>query len=110
MKKFIGCDITYDELTAWIIAKFKRYKITDIRYFGSRVHGKTVPRPDSDIDVYVLFDGKHPDRPPIFSELFKKDGKNYVIELHPFIDFHDDYVPKHLVIDGTGNQVVKHAV
>jgi len=107
--EFIGTGITYDELTNWTLSKFKRYKITDIRYFGSRVHGKTVPRSDSDIDVYILFDGKHPNKPPIFSELYKKDGKNYVIEYHPFIDFHDGYVPTHLVIDGTDNQLVKAA-
>ena len=44
---FKNTDIPYEVLTAWILAMFKRYKVTDIRYFGSRVHGS--PREDSDI-------------------------------------------------------------
>ena len=103
---FKNTDIPYEVLTAWILATFKRYKVTDIRYFGSRVHGS--PREDSDIDVYILFDKKSPDRPPVFSELFKHNGKQYVIEFHPFMDFHDDYVPSWLIgPSATGNQIKK---
>lgn len=70
---------------------FKKYKITEIRYFGSRIFGN--PRKDSDIDVYILFNGKHPNKYPVFTELYK----NYQIEFHSSIDFNDGYVPTYLI-------------
>lgn len=96
---FKGTELQYRELTEWILKTFKKYKITDIRFFGSRMYG--TPRSDSDIDVYLLFDGKHPDRPPIFTELYK----GYQIEFHPFMDFHDDFVPTWLIGTETKNEL-----
>jgi predicted nucleotidyltransferase len=97
MNTFIGTTIQKSDLTKWILEKFKKYKVTDIRYFGSRIHGLTKPTEKSDIDVYILFDKKNPGRGPLFSELYKHEGKNYVIEFHAFMDFHDDYVPSYLL-------------
>ncbi len=97
--KFKGTDIEFEELTNWIKVKYQRYKVTEIRYFGSRVFGN--PREDSDIDVYILFDGKAPNKPPVYTEIYKK----YQIEFHPFIDFHDGYVPTWLLQNNAKNQI-----
>ncbi len=103
-QKLRGTEIKMQELATWLVSKFKRYRITDLRYFGSRVYGK--PTEKSDIDVYVLFDKKSPNRGPIFSEIYSHEGKNYVVEIHGFMDMHDDYVPVHLITDkATGNQI-----
>jgi predicted nucleotidyltransferase len=95
VRKFKDTDVTLDELTLWILEKYKKYKVTEIRYFGSRMFGK--PRVDSDIDVYILFDKKSPSGQPVYTELYKKNKKNYQIEFHAFMDFHDDYVPSYLI-------------
>lgn len=97
MNNFIGTTILKDDLTKWILEKFKRYKVTDIRYFGSRVHGFTKPTESSDIDVYIVFDKRDPERGPLFSEVYKHENKNYVVEFHAFLDFHDNYVPSYLL-------------
>lgn len=91
MELFKGTELPLSELTAWILEQYKKYTVTEIRYFGSRVFGS--PRPDSDIDVYILFSGKSPTDRPIYS----KQYKGFVIEFHAFIDFHDGYVPTYLI-------------
>lgn len=97
--KFKGLDITYYELTKWILEKYKKYKVTEIRYFGSRIYGN--PCKDSDIDVYILFSGKAPDRGPIFTELYNR----LQVEFHAFIDFHDGYIPSWLIGNSTQNAI-----
>ena len=92
---FRGTDLKISELTKWILQKYSKFKVTEIRYFGSRMTG--TPRADSDFDVYILFKGKNPSRGPIFTELYKHNGINYQIEFHAFIDFNDGYVPKYLI-------------
>jgi len=104
---FIGTKIEKEVLTKWILEKFKKYKITDIRYFGSRIHGHTQPTDKSDIDVYILFDKKAPEKGPLFSEIYKHDNKNYVIEFHAFMDFHDNYVPTYLLQIEAENELIK---
>lgn len=61
---FRGTDLKVSDLTKWILEKYSKYKITEIRYFGSRMIGK--PRDNSDFDTYILFKGKAPSRGPIF--------------------------------------------
>lgn len=92
---FKGTLISYDELTAWILEKYRKYKVTQIRYFGSRVNGS--PRIDSDIDVYIMFSGKCPSGKPVWTEIYNK----HQIEFHGFIDFHDGYVPSWLIGNST---------
>lgn len=94
---FSGTDLKISDLTKWILEKYSEFKITEIRYFGSRMNGE--PRDNSDFDTYILFKGKAPSRGPIFTDLYKHNGVNYQIEFHAFIDFSDNYVPKHLVGD-----------
>lgn len=92
---FKGTDIKISDLTKWILGKYSKYKVTEIRYFGSRMNGE--PKEKSDIDTYIVFKGKSPTSKPIFTDLYKHNGINYQIEFHAFIDFNDGYVPKHLV-------------
>lgn len=92
---FKGTDIKISELTKWIQVKYAKYKVTEIRYFGSRITGS--PRKDSDIDVYILFKGRTPDRGPLYTEIYKHNGFNYQIEFHSFVDFGDGYVPSYLI-------------
>lgn len=92
---FRGTDLKISDLTKWILEKYSKYKITEIRYFGSRMIGE--PRTNSDFDTYILFNGKAPSRGPIFTDIFKYNGLNYQIEFHAFIDFNDKYIPKYLV-------------
>lgn len=105
MKDFVfkGTNITSTELVEWIKNKFPHYKFTEIRFFGSRCFGS--PKEDSDIDVYILCEKKGPYGRPIFTELYKKDNKNYQIELHSFIDFNDGFVPTYLIGNNTHNQL-----
>lgn len=100
---FIGTELLYAELTKWIVEKYKKFKVTEIRYFGSRVYGQ--PRIDSDIDVYILFKGRHPDKGPLYTELYK----GYQIEFHSFIDFNDGYIPTYL-IGKAENEIKKQAI
>jgi predicted nucleotidyltransferase len=95
--KFLGTDLEIETLTKWILAKYSKFKVTEIRYFGSRINGK--PRTDSDFDTYIVFKGKSPSGKPIFTELYNHNGVNYQIEFHAFLDFNDNYVPTHLVGD-----------
>jgi len=97
--KFIGTEITFDELTEWILTLKGHERITEIRYYGSRVFGN--PRSDSDIDVYLALkeledddieNGDEFERGPLFSKIFKKQ----VIEFHAFVDFGDGYIPSQL--------------
>jgi predicted nucleotidyltransferase len=97
MKKFKGTDITYAELTAWILGMYKKYRVTEIRYFGSRASGS--PREDSDIDVYITFSKRSPSGRPIYTELFVKDGRKYQVEFHAFMDLGDGFVATYLVGD-----------
>jgi predicted nucleotidyltransferase len=95
LDNFKGTDIKISDLTKWILEKYSKFKITEIRYFGSRIFGN--PKENSDFDVYILFKGKAPDCKPIFTELYKHNGVNYQIEFHAFIDFNDGYVPSWLI-------------
>jgi predicted nucleotidyltransferase len=95
MNTFKGTDLEISVLTKWIIEKYSKYKITEIRYFGSRMNGE--PRENSDFDVYILFDKKSPSGKPIFTEIFKHKEFRYQIEFHAFMDFHDRYIPKYLI-------------
>src|SRR4051812_4443852 len=107
--KFIGTDLLASELTAWILQLDTNKRITEIRYYGSRVFGK--PRPDSDIDVYLLLEEEQNDDTDedddAFSlgPLFSKKYKGHRIEFHPMIDFYDGYVPSYL--KDTTNQIQK---
>lgn len=92
---FRGTDLKISDLTKWILEKYSKYKVTEIRYFGSRMVGN--PREKSDFDTYILFKGKAPSRGCIFTDLYKHNRLNYQIEFHAFIDFNDKYIPKHLV-------------
>ncbi len=66
---FKGTDIKLSDLTQWLLDKFKRFKISEIRYFGSRIKGE--PRENSDFDTYILFDGKAAGGgKPIFTEIY----------------------------------------
>lgn len=104
---FNGTDITNTELTQWIlsVAKQKRIKVTDIRYFGSRRYGK--PREDSDIDVFITTPkGKKDfDLGPIFTMTFKKNDKAYQIEFHAFEDWNDGFLPTHLIGTDCQNEI-----
>lgn len=103
MKKFIGTDITYDELTNWILSLAGGTRISEIRYFGSRVKGG--PRSDSDIDVYLLLEESDDDDDFSLGPLFSKRYKEYTIEFHPMIDFHDGYVPDWLLQFDAKNEI-----
>lgn len=105
MDTFIGTNITFTELTTFLIPKLKssRIKVFDLRYFGSRIYGN--PRPDSDIDVFISCHGASK---PLFSLTYRKDSITYVIEIHAFEDFGDGYVPSYLLTGkGTDNQLKK---
>ena len=102
---FRGTDLKYSELTKWILSLMGSERIAEIRYFGSRVFGE--PRPDSDIDVYLLLEELEDDEDDDFSlgPLFSKKFKGHVIEFHPMIDFHDGYVPDWLLKYKTRNEL-----
>ena len=104
LTNFIGTELKLSELTEWILKTFSKFKVTEIRYFGSRING--APRENSDIDTYIVFKGKTPNKGPLFTELYKHNGKNYQIEFHAFVDFADGYVPTYL-IGNAENQITQ---
>lgn len=103
---FRGTELKASELTKWILSLHGHKRIREIRYFGSRCFG--MPRPDSDIDVYLLLEEEE-DADDEFSlgPLFSKTFKGYHIEFHPMIDFHDGYVPTYLVGENTRDELKK---
>ena len=103
---FIGTDIKGSELTQWILGLDGGPRIKEIRYFGSRKFG--IPRPDSDIDVYLLLtEQDEEDEEDDFSlgPLFSKRYKGHTIEFHPMIDFGDGYIPDWLLQHNTRNEI-----
>jgi hypothetical protein len=103
---FKGTDLSYEELTKWILSLDVNKRINEIRYFGSRCFG--TPRTDSDIDVYLLLEECDEDNDPFaLGPLFSKVYKGYVIEFHPMIDFHDGYVPTWLIQFDAKNELEK---
>jgi hypothetical protein len=103
---FNGTSLSFDELTQWIKGLDVNNRINEIRYFGSRCFG--TPRPDSDIDVYLLMEECDDDDDPFaLGPLFSKTYKGYTIEFHPMIDFHDGYVPAWLLQHDAENQLAE---
>jgi len=100
---FRSSNITNTELTTWILnlAKKRKVKITDLRYFGSRVFGN--PRSNSDFDVYIttIKGKKHLGGGPIFTELYK----GHQIEFHAFEDFSDGFVNTYLIGSQAQNEI-----
>lgn len=102
--EFRGTDLKITDLTKWILEKYSKFKITEIRYFGSRINGS--PRDNSDFDTYILFKGRTPERGPIFTDIYKHNDTRYEIEFHAFVDFNDGYVPSYLI--GNSINVLKN--
>lgn len=100
---FIGTEIKKDDITNWILSLRGGKRISEIRYFGSRVFGN--PRNDSDIDVYLLMRESSREDDFSYGPLFSKMYKGYRVEFHPMIDFYDGYVPTWLLQYSTKNEL-----
>jgi hypothetical protein len=83
---FKGTQITTKELTSHIVSLYKKFSITELRYYGSRMNGGY--KKESYIDVYLVTK-KSIKGIPLFEFIYK----DVIIEVHNFMDLNDGYVP-----------------